>query len=357
MAEIDEEVLRKGGVCVTREKRADGEVVVVEIAREKALNALSSDTFHAFDAILDTLCLTQPTQLLFVGRGRAFSAGGDIRALRATVLQAGGEGTAERRAAAEKVLSIEYDCLLRLHRLSSDATSRVETIALSDGFTFGAGHGLFQACRTRLVTPRAVIAMPECRIGLVPDCAASHFYTRLPGSLGMFAALTGYRFAAADALALRLATAAAPPGWRGASLTGVHHGVTFPATLPHCDASAVADADSAIRRGIDSCFSRENVAAVRAAVVAVAAAGDQPWAVEAADALEAASPTALARTFAVMREGYARSDGVVCAFDRELDADATLSAGADFAEGVRAALVDKDGKPVWQVYEEEDDSK
>jgi enoyl-CoA hydratase/carnithine racemase len=42
------------------------------------------------------------------------------------------------------------------------------------------------ACRT-------LFAMPECGIGLFPDVGASHFLQRLPGSMGLYLALTGAR--------------------------------------------------------------------------------------------------------------------------------------------------------------------
>ena len=42
------------------------------------------------------------------------------------------------------------------------------------------------ACRT-------LFAMPECAIGLFPDVGGSYFLPRLPGSLGLYLALTGAR--------------------------------------------------------------------------------------------------------------------------------------------------------------------
>lgn len=48
--------------------------------------------------------------------------------------------------------------------------------------------------------------MPETALGLFPDVGGSYFLPRLPGKLGMFLALTGYRLKGADVFHAGLAT-------------------------------------------------------------------------------------------------------------------------------------------------------
>src|SRR3546814_4925552 len=48
--------------------------------------------------------------------------------------------------------------------------------------------------------------MPEVGIGLFPDGGGTYFLPRLPGRLGLFLALTGWRLNAADAIFCGLAT-------------------------------------------------------------------------------------------------------------------------------------------------------
>jgi enoyl-CoA hydratase/carnithine racemase len=48
--------------------------------------------------------------------------------------------------------------------------------------------------------------MPECVLGIVPDCGATDFLTALPGSLGRWAAFTGARFDASLMASTGLAT-------------------------------------------------------------------------------------------------------------------------------------------------------
>lgn len=349
---FDPSKLEAGGLHVAQTPAAA--LVHVEIAREKALNALLPETFHALHHILDTIsAASYRCYLLLSGRGRAFSAGGDVRALRAKILAAGDLASAPRRAAARDTLSTEYDLLARLAALRGGP---LVSVAVADGLAFGAGAGLFQACAVRLVTPRALLAMPEPRIGIIPDCGATRFFAAAPGCTGMYAALTGARLAAADLRALGLADGAVPSAWRGAGLSAGD--VAEAAVLRLADdaavdgtATAVADAGSDLRRGVDQCFSLASYEEVEKAVAAAAAEGHE-WAVAAAASLKGAAPRALRETFRAMRVAYAaENEGLRAALDRELEADSRLCAEWDFEEGVRAVLVDKDNQPKWQPVE------
>ena len=73
-------------------------------------------------------------------------------------------------------------------------------------------HSRFQGCGLsihgdfRVATERTLLAMPETALGLFPDVGGSFFLPRLPGKLGMFLALTGYRLKGADVFHSNLAT-------------------------------------------------------------------------------------------------------------------------------------------------------
>ena len=62
-------------------------------------------------------------------------------------------------------------------------------------------HGSF-----RVVTEKAMFAMPETQIGFFPDVGGSHFLPRLPGKLGLFLALTGHRLTSWDIYKAGVAT-------------------------------------------------------------------------------------------------------------------------------------------------------
>ncbi|MFF6808038.1 enoyl-CoA hydratase/isomerase family protein [Streptomyces sp. NPDC012616] len=82
----------------------------------------------------------------------------------------------------------------------------VPVVSLIDGLCMGGGLGLSVHGSFRVVTERAVLAMPETGIGFFPGIGASYFLPRLPGAIGMYLGLTGQRIDAADALYTGLAT-------------------------------------------------------------------------------------------------------------------------------------------------------
>jgi len=66
-------------------------------------------------------------------------------------------------------------------------------IALIDGITMGGGVGLSVHGKVRVATEKTLFAMPETAIGFFCDVGGTYFLPRLPGELGMYLALTGFR--------------------------------------------------------------------------------------------------------------------------------------------------------------------
>ena len=201
----------------------------------------------------------------------------------------------------------------------------------------------------RVAGDRTMLAMPETGIGLFPDVGGTYFLPRLPGRLGLFLALTGWRLHAADALYCGLATDYVP----SERMTALAEAFT---ELDWSTDGAEALVDRAIdrfkadpgpaelashREVIDHCFSARSVESILAALDA---AGD-PWADKVAGILRKQSPTSLKVTFAQIEKGAALD------FDQAMVQEYRLSqafmAGKDFYEGIRALLVDKDNQPKW----------
>lgn len=129
---------------------------------------------------------------------KSFCAGGDLRDLYRSLTGA------EDPEAAFRVFRHEYALDYTLHRFPKPV------VGIGHGIIMGGGLGLFSACRHRLLTPDAILAMPEISLGLFPDVGASWFLNRLPGRLGLFMGLTGAHLNITDALRVGLADMALP---------------------------------------------------------------------------------------------------------------------------------------------------
>jgi 3-hydroxyisobutyryl-CoA hydrolase len=66
--------------------------------------------------------------------------------------------------------------------------------------TVGGGVGLSINAPFRIATENTVFAMPETKIGYIPDVGASFFMSRLDGALGTYLALTGAQVKGRDVL-------------------------------------------------------------------------------------------------------------------------------------------------------------
>ena len=228
-------------------------------------------------------------------------------------------------------------------------------VVIMDGITMGGGVGLAMPCRFRVATERTLFAMPETAIGLFPDVGGGWWLPRLPGQAGMWLALTSARIGPADCLLLGIATdyvkSADIPALK-ASILAVPDGVEEALTLRESDAGEPAISEH--RDAIDRLFAHDSVEEIVAALTA----DPSPWAQSQLEIVKARSPTAMKVAFRQLREG-----GLRHSFDEQMQVEARIGArlsySHDFAEGVRAVLIDRDNKPRWDpaTLEEVDASR
>jgi enoyl-CoA hydratase len=308
--------------------RRDGRVGRILLNRPRALNALDLPMIRACAAILETWREDPHVHAVVIeGAGdRAFCAGGDIRALRDG--QISGD-----RASVDQFFAEEYALNLTI------ATYPKPYIALIDGICMGGGIGMSVHAPYRVATEHAAFAMPETAIGFFPDIGATFLLPRLPGALGVYLGLTGLRVTGSDSVHAGLATHFTPRA-RLADLSEAlaRDGV---AALAAYDETLPAFSLASHRAAIDHCFSAETVAEIVAHLEATHA----EWAEAALKALRHASPSALHWTLRALRRG--RDLTLKQALDAEFALTRTTMAHPDFAEGVRAMVVDKDRQPAW----------
>ena len=119
------------------------------------------------------------TRVVITANGtRAFSAGGDMRALYDL-------GRAGRHDEALAFFRDEYALNARIKRY------RKPYVALIDGLVMGGGVGVSVHGPHRVAGDKFTFGMPEVGIGFFPDIGATWFLPRMPGELGTYCALTG----------------------------------------------------------------------------------------------------------------------------------------------------------------------
>jgi enoyl-CoA hydratase len=314
-----------------------GTAGLVTLNRPHALNAVTLGMVRAFTRHLKEWQADPSITrvVLTASGGRAFSAGGDIRAL----YDAGTTGRHDEMLAfygEEYVLNTMIKGYPKPY------------VALIDGIVMGGGVGLSVHGSHRVAGDRFLFAMPEVSIGFFPDVGATWFLPRLPGELGAYCALTGERLNAADGVAATIATHRVSAS-RFADLADALCGaVSVDATLAAFAEPAGEGKLASRRAAIDRLFKGDRIEGILAALDGEAASGgpDAAFARAAADTIQTKSPTSLKLALAQMRAG-AKLSFEAC-MQTEFRIVSRVIHGHDFYEGVRAVIVDKDNAPKWR---------
>ena len=315
---------------VTVEKM--GRAGVIGLDRPKALNALDLELIKDIASALDTF-EADPTVELVILRSnheKAFCAGGDIRRIRELCL-------AGHYKEAEHILRTEYDLNLRI------ASYPKPYVSLIDGVCLGGGLGLSIHGRYRISSERAVFAMPETAIGFFPDAGGSHFLPRMPYYSGYWMGLTGARVSGLDALALGLSTHFG----MSMSLQDIFEELCDPQhpieTVLNAHCSGVRYLPNILNLVATTLvFSQPTLSSIDRSLSKMR----RIEANAAQNSLRSASPRSLQETMTLLR--YGTSSSLEACLIREFETAQRAIRHPDFAEGVRAVLVDKDHAPTWQ---------
>lgn len=309
----------------------------VTLDRPRALNALTLGMVRAMDERLRAWADDPDIrEVLVCGAGeRAFCAGGDIRTLydRGVTSDDGADYPA-------RFFRDEFRLNLLIGRYPKPY------VALLDGITMGGGVGLSVHGRYRVATPRTDFAMPETGIGYFPDVGGGYFLAQR-GAEGRYLALTGARVGPADTLRIGAATHYLDDEAVAVFLErigGAPAGELLDELAGDPGAAPLAENAPAIER----CFSAPGVGSA----VAALEAEDGAWAGKTLSLLRRKSPTSVKVTDRLL----ARARGMTLEDDLKMEyrvAQRFMST-ADFFEGVRALLVDKDGAPAWSPSRIED---
>jgi enoyl-CoA hydratase len=308
-----------------------GSLAIITLERLQALNALTLEMVAALDEQLTAWADDDGVAAVVIrsAGGRAFCAGGDIRAL---------HDASKRRD----------PCVRDFYRTEYRLNHRIKTcgkpyIALIDGIAMGGGVGVSVHGSHRVVTERCQFAMPETGIGFFPDVGGSWFLPRCPGQLGTFLGLTGARIGAADALYCGVATHFVASDNLAQVADVLQDGGTVTALLDRMAGNPGAAPLTGRREAIDRCFGADTVEEILSRLAAEKTA----WADEQIAVLRRKSPTSLKVTLRLLRLGAGLPD-FAAAMRMEFRMALRMVTAEDFYEGVRAAVIDKDQAPQWR---------
>lgn len=314
---------------------------------ERTLNALSQEMIRLIQPQLDAWQENpRVVALLLDSAGeKSFCAGGDVvGAWRLIQEQAYSE--------IDEYFAAEYRLDYRLQ------TYPKPVICWGSGLVMGGGLGLMNGCSHRVVTPTSRLAMPEVTIGLFPDVGASYFLNRLPGKTGLFLGLTGSHVQAADALWLGLADFALQTDQRQPMLEQLLKQVwnqgdnkaVITAVLGDfavAAESAFVELEAPVQRHqslIESLLADDSVKSFVERLAALSS--DDPWLARAQQTVSQGSPLSLCLIAEQLQRTRHLSLKAVFQFEMLLAAQCCRQ--GEFAEGVRALLIDKDKMPKWR---------
>ncbi len=319
--------------------RIEGHAGIISLNRPSALHALTLDMVHAMTEALLKWKKSRTVKCVIIDHadGRGFCAGGDIAFLRDSALKDGKAG--------RKFFHDEY----QLNHLLFTYPKPV--VAFMDGICMGGGVGISQPARFRVATENTRFAMPETGIGLFPDVGGGWYLSRLEGRVGQFLALTGTRVAGSGCLALGLATHYLPTEALAEAKARIAaedveriDGIlgTLSVTVPP---SKIVETLFDINRHFASDRFEDILASLES--------DDSDWAMRELATLRAKSPQTCKVALRQLAEGAAFTD-FADNMRQEYRIGSRVLLRPDFAEGVRAVIIDKDNAPKWDPATPED---
>lgn len=339
----------KPPVVLVEELHAEqGKLGVLTLNAEKNLNSLSLEMVEVLFAQLKKWAKDDEIRLIVLkGSGdKAFCAGGDIQALYRSAINPVDGICVE----AERFFYEEYQLDYLIH------TYEKPILCLGHGIVMGGGLGVMAGASHRVVTETSRIAMPEVTIGLFPDVGSTVFLNQLPYNLGYFFGITGAIMNAKDALFCHLAdfgihSKSLPEllqqlqsiSWQSEAEAN-HQLLNEHLKQYTLDAKGFPEANirSNLKRLEKTC--RHN--SLSRMIEAINDFDDDnPWLSKAKQTLNAGS--ALSKVIIYEQLKRHQNIDLQGAFVSEYTLACNMVQHPDFAEGIRALLIDKDKNPKW----------
>lgn len=335
-----------------REAANGKRIGVATLNAPKTLNGLSLDMARLLDGKLHAWADDDGIAMVVLqGAGdKAFCAGGDLHGLYRSMadFRSAGHTDIRENTYASQFFSVEYRLDYRIH------TYPKPVLCWGHGIVMGGGIGLMSGASHRVVTERSKLAFPEITVGLYPDVGGSWLLQRVPGRAGLFLALTGAPLNAADAIHAgfadwHIAQARREEVFDALLRTDWSDDATANArVLTHLLGSVATAAEPGPlqqnHKQVEAMCAWDDLEEIVGAIRVMA--GEDPWLTTARDTLAAGAPGSARLAFELQKR--AASLTLAQVFRLEYIVSLHCAAHGDFAEGIRALLIDKDRQPHWR---------
>ena len=372
-----------------------GNVGLIQLNNPKALNSLDLDMVRFLNDILPTYtsasakgsasALKATIWTSNNEKRKAFCAGGDMK----RIYQAGmglnlNTHTPDAKAHEKKLhgygtrglttadfLHEEYQLNHKIAMQRQQKQNAIPQVSIWDGIVMGGGVGLSIHGKHRVATQHTVFAMPETSIGFFCDVGATFSLPRIQVSgnsdtgIGNYIALTGARLRSDDLMYSGLATHYIPSERIEQTIQAIvtesmeenddnnSDCAAGPLMANHEELKKDESFLARHREYIDDAFGSDKEC-VEDIVIALETQQHQQrskdqtsFATNTLKTLRNMSPTSLKITLESMMRGKKLDTIADCLKMEYRMGQVSLRHGSDFYEGIRAALVDKDGEPKW----------
>ncbi|WP_101757093.1 enoyl-CoA hydratase/isomerase family protein [Oceanicoccus sp. KOV_DT_Chl] len=320
---------------------------IATLNEEKTLNALSIEMVDLlYSQLLDWQQDDSIVGVMLQGAGqKAFCAGGDVQKLHQSAVENPG-GPCEY---AESFFEREYRLDYIIHQYKKPL------ICWGHGIVMGGGLGLMAGCKHRVVTEKTRMAMPEITIALYPDVGGSWFLNRAPGRTGLYLALTAGSMNATDCLYVGygdhfiqheqkqdVLEQLLALNWSGSADSSLVDGLLAAVAMNNQSALPAAN----IEPHFDIIQQLTGFATLPEIVQAITEhATDDKWLSKGAAALAHGSALSACNIYQAL--ALTKEMSLAEVFQFELMLSTNVIRHPEFAEGVRALLIDKDQQPRW----------
>lgn len=310
-----------------------GHAGVLTLNRPKAINALNQSMIDEMTEVLKDWQGDSRVKLVILrGAGeRGLCAGGDVAALYHDALEGG--------AAGAHFWKTEYE----LNYLIS--TYPKPYVALMEGIVLGGGIGVSAHASHRIVCEDSRIGMPEVGIGYSPDAGGSFLLSRAADRLGRHLAYTAIHVGAAEAIDTGFADYFVPKDKLDSLVERL---------VESGDPADIEQFTEEIGLGFGE--DRTQMVEVYAAETAeetltrlqelAAKGGEGHWAAKAAKRMGLNSPLGIRVTEESLNRNASMSFAET--LTQEFWMSVNMQKHKEFAEGIRAQIIDKDRKPSWE---------